>query len=66
MQIYSLQKESKHDVGLDFGKGPIAGSLDQVLQKHNVQRQVYHGKSFVGNHINKLCKVQILCQKFYS
>ncbi|XP_072022975.1 uncharacterized protein [Amphiura filiformis] len=54
-KIKSLE-EAKHEVGLKFGKGPIANSLDQVLKKHHVERQAYHGKSFVGNHINKLCK----------
>ncbi len=25
--------------------------------KHNVCRQAYHGKSFVGNHVHKCCQV---------
>ena len=27
--------------------------LEDVLQKANVERQTYHGKSFVGNHVNR-------------
>ena len=41
------------------GSSATASSLDQVLQKHRVERQAYHGKAFVGNHINKLCKVNV-------
>lgn len=44
-------------IDLPFGTGPVAGSLDQVLQKHHVERQAYHGKAFVGNHVHKCCKV---------
>ncbi|XP_033646390.1 uncharacterized protein LOC117305619 [Asterias rubens] len=45
---------------LEFGTGPIASSLDGVLKKHKVNRQAYHGKSFVGNHVNKCCQIPVI------
>ena len=40
--------------------GPCVKALDESLSKCNVQRQAYHGRSFVGNHVNKMLKVIIL------
>ena len=41
--------------------GPLSVHLDEVLKKMNVERQAYHGKSFIGNHVHTCCKVtQIL------
>ncbi|XP_071955873.1 uncharacterized protein [Antedon mediterranea] len=37
-------------------KGPLVAKLDDVLKSFRVNRQAYHGKSFVGNHIHKCCK----------
>ena len=33
--------------------GPIASSLDPVLNKHKITSQAYHSRSFVGNHCHK-------------
>jgi len=33
-------------------RGPCENSLEPVLQAHKIQRQVYHGGAFIGNHIN--------------
>ena len=38
--------------------GPFFKSLDQSLAKLNVERQAYHGGTFVGNHVHKLVQVQ--------
>ena len=38
--------------------GPFFSSLEKSLQSLNVQRQAYHGKTFVGNHVHKLLKVK--------
>ena len=38
--------------------GPFFSSLEKSLQSLNVQRQAYHGKTFVGNHVHKLLKVE--------
>ena len=37
--------------------GPYLKALDKVLTTKNVQRQAYHGQSFIGNHVNKMLKV---------
>ena len=37
--------------------GPYFRSLSKSLDKLYVQRQAYHGGSFVGNHVHKLLKV---------
>ena len=31
--------------------------LDQVLCGLNVQRQAYHGKCFIGNHVHKILQI---------
>ncbi|XP_057290698.1 uncharacterized protein LOC130657379 [Hydractinia symbiolongicarpus] len=38
------------------GVGPCASSIDKTLQKMGVERQAYHGQSFIGNHVHKLLK----------
>ncbi|XP_030828702.1 uncharacterized protein LOC105439624 isoform X2 [Strongylocentrotus purpuratus] len=59
------EKDSEiNDVKVDLNKsskvsvasGMIAASLDQALQDMHVQRQAYHGKSFIGNHVHKCLK----------
>ena len=50
---------------LKAGSGPVAARLDVTLQKHNIQRQKYHGKSFVGNDCNKYLQKEVfhdVCQ----
>ncbi|XP_065667077.1 uncharacterized protein LOC136087630 isoform X2 [Hydra vulgaris] len=36
--------------------GPCIQQIELILQKLKVQRQAYHGKSFIGNHIHKMLK----------
>ena len=43
----------KVDINLTPGSGPIVQHIETILQKHNIQRQKYHGKSFVGNDCHK-------------
>ena len=31
--------------------------LDVVLKETNVERQAYHGKSFIANHVHTCCQV---------
>ncbi|KAJ8018292.1 hypothetical protein HOLleu_43792 [Holothuria leucospilota] len=55
----NLLKESKNArerASSTLGRGPIVTKLDEVLQGMKVQRQAYHGKSFVGNHIHRCCQ----------
>ncbi|KAI8495260.1 hypothetical protein Bbelb_272460 [Branchiostoma belcheri] len=42
------------EASLKPGKGPFCSKLDPVLQEFHVQRQAYHGKSFIGNHVDKM------------
>nr|XP_047137589.1 uncharacterized protein LOC124814081 [Hydra vulgaris] len=37
-------------------EGLCTQQIEVVLQKPNVQRQAYHEKSFVGNHVHKMLK----------
>ena len=37
--------------------GPFFKSLEASLQQLHVQRQAYHGNTFVGNHVHKLLQV---------
>jgi predicted nucleic acid-binding Zn-ribbon protein len=54
--IQALEKEAETSQ-LSYATGPVASSLDEVLHKFKVQRQAYHGKAFVGNHVHKCCEV---------
>ena len=49
--------ESK--LNLPTGSGPLVRSLEQSLQKHKIQRQKYHGKSFIGNDCHKYLSHQV-------
>ena len=37
--------------------GPCVKILDETIARCHMQRQAYHGRSFVGNHVNKMLKV---------
>lgn len=47
----------RHKAKLEMEQGPLVAALDSTLQEFRVHRQAYYGKSFVGNHIHKCCKV---------
>ena len=59
---YSQEAElKKHQVvlkkGFDKDDGVFVCSLDDALASFNVERQAYHGGSFIGNHIHRALKV---------
>ncbi|XP_047124751.2 uncharacterized protein LOC105844462 [Hydra vulgaris] len=54
-----IMKETDH-VKMSFG--PLVNKLDEVLNLLGVQRQAYHGKSFVGNHVNKMLKMKSILE----
>ncbi|XP_047138533.1 uncharacterized protein LOC124814664 isoform X2 [Hydra vulgaris] len=54
-----IMKETDH-VKMSFG--PLVNKLDEVLNLLGVQRQAYHGKSFVGNHVSKMFKMKSILQ----
>ncbi|XP_065671101.1 uncharacterized protein LOC136089233 [Hydra vulgaris] len=45
---------------LDKTSGPCIQQLDEVLKANKVERQAYHGKCFVGNHVHIMLKPQPL------
>ncbi|XP_057300002.1 uncharacterized protein LOC130630499 [Hydractinia symbiolongicarpus] len=47
-----IQNES----GTERWDGPCTRKLDETLKLLNVERQAYHGRSFVGNHVHKMLK----------
>ena len=51
-QQVQIQAEIEKLSGRKDFQGPCAESLDPVLQANKIQRQVYHGGAFNGNHIH--------------
>lgn len=53
--------QQKVIIGRGFNKedGVFVRSLDSALASFNVERQAYHGGSFIGNHIHRTLKVII-------
>ncbi|XP_065662513.1 uncharacterized protein LOC136085135 isoform X2 [Hydra vulgaris] len=45
-----------------MGQRPCTKMIETVLQKLKVQRQAYHGKSFIGNHVHKMLKKSSILQ----
>ena len=37
---------------LEKSEGAVTKQLDVLLKEMNVERQAYHGKSFIGNHVH--------------
>ena len=58
-----LEKDKLQSEGLKKAFGPCVQRLDEELAKMKVERQAYHGKSFVGNHVNKMLKVLMGLQR---
>ena len=45
--------------------GPHFRSLEDSLKELNVERQAYHGGTFIGNHVHKLLQVTLIKKKDY-
>ena len=60
-QIHNTQSLISSLSYKDFSlrEGPIASSLDIVLNKHRITPQAYHSKSFVGNHCHKYLQAEV-------
>ena len=43
---------------------PCVQMLDKTLKECGVECQAYNGGTFVGNHVNKCCKVQNLSEYY--
>lgn len=37
--------------------GPFVQALEEALQQCGVERQAYHSRSFIGNHVHKCLRV---------
>ncbi|XP_071796167.1 uncharacterized protein [Asterias amurensis] len=59
VDVHGLEIEMNR-ADLAYGTGPVVSSLDKVLSRFHVQRQAYHGKSFVGNHVHRCCTVEVI------
>ena len=61
LSVTKLQEKLADDdlelAALDKSEGPLTKQLDTSLKEMNVERQAYHGKSFIGNHVHTCCKV---------
>ena len=66
----STQLDSlKFELKLEDKSGPVTQNLEASLQRHNIQRQKYHGKSFVGNDCHKYLSPQVyhdICDSIIS
>ena len=40
--------------------GSCLKALEKVLTTKTMQRQAYHGQNFIGNHVNKILKVNLI------
>eukprot|EP00111_Clytia_hemisphaerica_P011811 TCONS_00034713-protein len=59
-EINQLEEEST----INASCGPYFKRLDEILQSVGVQRQAYHGRSFIGNDVHKMLKVSFFSPKF--
>ena len=51
--------------GFEREDGVFVKSLEMALKLFNVERQAYHGGSFIGNHVHKALKVYLSDLKSY-
>ena len=61
-EIQERIEELREDVngnGLKPGVGPIACSIEAILDTHGISTQAYHGGTFNGNHANKYIKPKV-------
>ncbi|XP_070551593.1 uncharacterized protein [Ptychodera flava] len=54
LRFYNMFENTVDDLDKKINaNGQLVKVLDETLQKINVHRQAYHGRSFVGNHVHK-------------
>lgn len=46
--------------------GPICSGLDRILDKHGITPQVYHSRSFIGNHCHKYASTPAVYEELTS
>ncbi|XP_047129927.1 uncharacterized protein LOC105845473 isoform X1 [Hydra vulgaris] len=52
-----IELEELRSKTFEKSHGPLVKKLDEVLCGLHVQRQAYHGKCFIGNHVHKMLKL---------
>ncbi|XP_065683659.1 uncharacterized protein LOC136096406 [Hydra vulgaris] len=57
-ELKALEKSS----AFQKSEGPCTQQIEVILQKLNVQRQAYHEKSFIGNHVHKMLKEESILE----
>ena len=57
IQEREIKKQTVLRKGFDKDDGVFVRSLDEALTSFHVEKQAYHGGSFVGNHIHRALKV---------
>lgn len=55
-QQEKLADEQMQLAAFERSDATLTKQLDMVLKQMNVERQAYHGKSFIGNHVHICCK----------
>lgn len=59
-RLQGILKEIEEVVGRKDFRGPCELSVEPVLQANKIQRQVYHGGAFIGNHIHQGLKPTVV------
>ena len=53
VHIARLQQDVMKASGSKDLKGPCSSAIEPVLQQYKIERQVYHGGAFIGNHVGE-------------
>ena len=56
VHIARLQQHVMKASGSKDLKGPCSSAVEPVLQQYKIERQVYHGGAFIGNHVHRALK----------
>jgi len=59
-QLADIRKSIDEVSGSKDFTGPCLESVEPVLQEHGIERQVYHGGAFIGNHVHQGLKPTVV------
>ena len=60
MHIAHLQQDVVKASGSKDLKGPSSSAIEPVLQQYKIERQVYHGSAYIGNHAHRALKPTVV------
>ena len=60
VHIARLQQDVMKASGSKDLKGPCSSAIEPVLQQYKIERQVYHGSAFIGNHVHRALKPTVV------